>query len=57
MIAQDNALDFDVISNKVEDLIKTATTYQSHEIVYKMKGIVPEFKSLNSEFEILDQGK
>ncbi len=54
MIAQDNALEFDAISLKVEDLIKTATTYQSHDIVFKMKGIVPEFKSLNSEFSVLD---
>lgn len=54
MIAQDTILDFNNISFKVEDLIKTATTYQSHEIVFKMKGIVPEFKSLNSEFAVLD---
>ena len=50
----DNALEFDAISLKVEDLIKTATTYQPHDIAYKMKGIVPEFKSLNSEFSVLD---
>ena len=54
MIAQDTLQDFNKISNLLEDLVTTAATYQSHDIVCKMKIIVPEFKSLNSEFEILD---
>lgn len=54
-IAQDTIEDFEVISELVEDLIKTSESFVPAEIVSKMKIIVPEYKSLNSEFEVLDK--
>ncbi|GGB72156.1 polysaccharide biosynthesis protein CapD [Flavobacterium suaedae] len=55
MIAQDVADDYEDLREKVVDLIATSKTYSSQEIVSKMKVIVPEFKSMNSNFEILDK--
>lgn len=54
MIAQELYEEFECISTKVMELIDTATLSQTHEIVIKMKDLVPEFKSLNSVFEAFD---
>ena len=54
MIAQEVANDLDVIKESIDELITTACSYSSNEIVLKMKSIVPEFLSKNSNFESLD---
>lgn len=54
MIAQDPMDEFAGLSQKIDLLINTAKTYDSHEIVLQMKGIVPEFKSMNSTFQNID---
>lgn len=45
---------FDTISAFVEELLIISKSASNEEIVGMMKKIVPEFKSMNSEFEILD---
>ncbi len=42
------------ISEKINDLISLFRTQDNHKIVSKMKEIVPEYISNNSEFSILD---
>jgi len=54
MIAQEDANGFDAIFVAVDDLISTVSSYSNNAIVSKMKIIVPEFKSMNSDFEFLD---
>lgn len=54
MIAQEFSNDLDGIKEAIDDLIKTAGLFTSNEIVSKMKVIVPEFLSKNSNFESLD---
>jgi FlaA1/EpsC-like NDP-sugar epimerase len=39
----------------IKDLINSANLYDNDDIVSKMKKIVPEFKSMNSTFEVLDK--
>lgn len=55
MIAQDVFDDFEQISHAIMELSAAAQFVSNKEIVSQMKKIVPEFKSLNSIFEILDQ--
>ena len=54
MIAQEEAEDFNQIIKDINSLIALSLTQEDVEIVQYMKKIVPEFKSLNSSFEILD---
>lgn len=55
MIAQEVHDDVESVLELTEDLIITASTYREQEVVYKMKKIVPEYKSMNSTFELLDK--
>lgn len=55
MIAQEVFEDFICLDHQMEDLIITAGSYTPKEVVIKMKQIVPEFISLNSDFTILDK--
>lgn len=55
MIGQDHFDDFEAVSVMIADLIKTAKTESNQEIVSLMKKIVPEFKSMNSIFAMLDK--
>ncbi len=55
MIAQEVFDDFISLDNQLENLIITARTYSADEVVFKMKQIVPEFISLNSDFATLDK--
>ena len=57
MIAQEDANGFDAIFVAVDDLIATVSSYSNDAIVSRMKIIVPEFKSMNSDFELLDNCK
>jgi FlaA1/EpsC-like NDP-sugar epimerase len=55
MIAQEIQDEYENLHCDVSELIKIASNYESDEIVTKMKKIVPEFKSMNSAFEVLDK--
>ena len=55
MISEEILDDFETLSADVEDLINIANHFDNDEIVLKMKQIVPEFKSMNSAFELLDK--
>lgn len=54
MIARIREYDFDIVKKQILELIKTSYNYDVMQIVSLMKEIVPEFKSKNSEYEILD---
>lgn len=55
MIAQEDMEDFEVLNTAVDELITEANQYTTNEIVIKMKAIVPEFISMNSDFVLLDK--
>ena len=55
MIAQEVFEDFISLDMQMEDLIITAASYKSEDVVVRMKQIVPEYISLNSAFELLDK--
>jgi FlaA1/EpsC-like NDP-sugar epimerase len=54
MIAQDVYSDCSSFTLAIDELILSAHRYSSNDIVAIMKKIVPEFKSMNSNFEGLD---
>ena len=56
MIANVREYDFDDISDDIQDLIQASYSFDAMQIVGRMKDLVPEFKSLNSQFSILDSG-
>ena len=55
MISKTEVEDFDAIKDKIEHLIRMATDQKDNKVVKLLKGLVPEFKSENSEFELLDK--
>jgi FlaA1/EpsC-like NDP-sugar epimerase len=54
MIAIEVCEEFQLLNQQVEDLIQIATMGNLNQLVSKMKNIVPEYKSLNSVYQILD---
>lgn len=54
MIAEEICDEFNEVSGAIDDIIKSAKESNEELIVTKMKGLVPEFKSLNSVFGSLD---
>ena len=54
MIAKEVCNEFKIVNEQIEDLIQCASELNPTELVTKMKKIVPEYKSLNSVFEVLD---
>lgn len=54
-IAQEPMDDYEQLNIAMEDLIAVANKYSINEIVIKMKEIVPEFISMNSDFVLLDK--
>jgi len=54
MIAQETSDDFDEVNESIMELINVAKNLSDFEVVSQMKKIVPEYKSLNSEFQMLD---
>ncbi|WP_333666533.1 polysaccharide biosynthesis protein [Flavobacterium sp.] len=54
MIAEENYHHFDEVNKSIDELIEIAKFKTNHSIVSKMKKIVPEYKSLNSEYQALD---
>ena len=54
MIAIEVCEEFKIVNQHVEELIQIATIGNLNQLVSKMKLIVPEYKSLNSVYQILD---
>jgi FlaA1/EpsC-like NDP-sugar epimerase len=54
MIAVEIQDEFETLHTDIEDLLDNANYLDNNEIVMRMKKIVPEFKSMNSTFELLD---
>lgn len=55
MIAQEIQDEYEDLHIDIDELIGIADFYENDDIVAKMKKIVPEFKSMNSAFEVLDK--
>ena len=54
MIATVREYDFEEVSDEIDQLIESSYLFDSMRTVAKMKDIVPEFKSLNSRYSVLD---
>ena len=54
MIAKNQQIDYDYISNKISDLCNTNKNHDNQKTVQLIKQIVPEYKSNNSIYEKLD---
>jgi FlaA1/EpsC-like NDP-sugar epimerase len=55
MVAQEKIDLYTEIDYAIKDVIEASNQYNDNAIVTKMKLIVPEFKSMNSNFETLDK--
>jgi hypothetical protein len=56
-IAQVREYDFEEVSAQMNELFEIAEQYDNMATVRKMKEIVPEYKSNNSKYEVLDVPK
>ena len=54
-IAQVREYDYEEVSKDINELVELSKQYDNMATVKKMKEIVPEYKSKNSEYEVLDQ--
>jgi len=54
-IAQVREYDYDEVARQVDELVEISKRYDNMETVRKMKEIVPEYKSNNSVYEVLDK--
>ena len=54
-IASVREYDYDEVNKDIEELVDLAKGYDNMTTVKKMKEIVPEYKSNNSEYEVLDK--
>ncbi len=54
-IAKVRQYDYDTVERDIEDLVEISKHYDDMATVKKMKDIVPEFKSNNSVYEVLDK--
>lgn len=54
-IASVREYDYDAVNKDIEELVDMAKGYDNMTTVKKMKEIVPEYKSNNSEYEVLDK--
>jgi FlaA1/EpsC-like NDP-sugar epimerase len=55
MIAQEIEEEFEELHQDIIELISGSVVYNNQAIVAQMKKIVPEYKSMNSAFEVLDK--
>ena len=53
-IASVREYDYDEVNKDIEELVDMSKRYNNMTTVKKMKEIVPEYKSNNSEYEMLD---
>ena len=56
-IAEVRQYDYDEVNRSIEELIDTAKGFENMATVKKMKEIVPEYKSNNSVYEVLDKAQ
>ena len=56
-IAQVREYDFEVVAKDIDELVDIAKRFNNMDTVRKMKEIVPEYKSNNSVYEVLDKEK
>lgn len=56
-IAEVRQYDYHKVNQAIEELIAIAKQFENMATVRKMKDIVPEYKSNNSEYEVLDRPK
>lgn len=54
MIAQEDCEEYDIVNVAIENLYSESKLSDNESIVLNMKKLVPEFKSMNSAFECLD---
>lgn len=54
-IASVREYDYDSVNKEIEDLVDICKSYDNMTTVKKMKEIVPEYKSNNSVYEVLDK--
>ena len=54
-IAQVREYDYDEVAREIDELIEIAKRFDNMDTVRKMKEIVPEYKSNNSVYEVLDK--
>lgn len=54
MIVQEIYDEFKTLNTDIDELISIANLFDNDNIISKMKNIVPEYKTMNSTFEILD---
>ena len=54
-IAQVREYDYDEVAKEIDDLVDIAKKFDNMDTVRKMKEIVPEYKSNNSVYEVLDK--
>jgi FlaA1/EpsC-like NDP-sugar epimerase len=55
MIAEEDHTDFENLHHSIDALLSLASLFDNDALVSKMKEIVPEFKSMNSTYELLDK--
>ncbi|MGA9639572.1 polysaccharide biosynthesis protein [Flavobacterium sp.] len=55
MISQEIQEEYELLHVEIAELIEIARNTENYNIVAKMKKIVPEFKSMNSDYELLDK--
>ena len=55
MIAQEIQEEFECLHTDINELIHLADLFSNDAVVAQMKKIVPEFKSMNSAYEVLDE--
>ncbi|WP_395059685.1 SDR family NAD(P)-dependent oxidoreductase [Flavobacterium sp.] len=54
MVAQEEIDVYDEVEKAILEILNASNEYNNNLIVAKMKMLIPEFKSMNSTFEILD---
>jgi len=54
-IAQVREYDYDEVSRDIDELVEISKQFDNMATVRKMKQIVPEYKSNNSVYEVLDE--
>lgn len=55
MVAKVREYEFEEVSKKIEELINFSYDYDAMLSVRKMKELVPEFKSINSPYQVIDE--
>ena len=54
-IASVREYDYEAVNRDIEDLLEISRRYDNMDIVRKMKEMVPEYKSNNSVYSVLDE--